>query len=212
MSGRFAGVVAPLPLEEQFADVVAVLCDAFHDYPVMRFVLGAEAPAFDRRLPVLIGLFVRARLLRGDPVFGAQDAAGHLVGVATLTAPGDRRVPPEFAAERAATWRALGEAERGRYEAFAAASDRHKPPGPHYYLNMLGVRSTHAGSGFGRRLLDGVHALSQADAVSTGMALSTEDPRNLPLYEHVGYRTLGHARVGPGLETWTLWRPDAVDP
>lgn len=188
-------------------EAIAVLCDAFGDYPVMRFVLGPDDPAFATRLPTLVGLFVRARLLRADPILGVRDA-GRLVGVATVTAPGGRAPAPEFAAIKEETWRVLGAAERARYEAFARASDRHPPPGPHFYLNMLGVRRDRAGRGIGRRLLDAVHAMSRAEAASSGVALSTEDPANLALYEHVGYRRLGHTRVAPGLETWTLWRPD----
>ncbi len=42
-------------------DAVAVLCDAFHEYPVMRFVLGDSSQNYDRRLATLIGLFVAAR-------------------------------------------------------------------------------------------------------------------------------------------------------
>jgi len=200
-------IVAPLdPIDVD--EVVAVLCDAFHDYPVMRFVLGAEDPEFARRLPVLIGLFVRARVARQDPVEGARDAAGRLVGVATLTRPGDVAAPASFAAFREETWAALGAAERARYEAFAAAGDRSVIPGPHYYLNMLGVRRGHAGQGIGGRLLAAVHARSLADPASAGVALSTEDPANVPLYEHAGYRVLARRRVSPGLETWSLWRPN----
>jgi ribosomal protein S18 acetylase RimI-like enzyme len=149
-----------------------------------------------------------ARVLRGDAVFGARDAAGRLVGVATTKAPGDRAAPPSFAAERKARWRELGDAARARYDAFAAASDRHKPGAPHLYLNMLGVRSVLAGQGIGRRLLDAVHAHSRAEPGSAGVALSTEDPANVALYEHVGYRVLGRERVAPELQTWALWRPD----
>jgi len=49
--------------------------------------------------------------------------------------------------------------------------------------------------------------LSATDALSTGVSLSTELSRNLPLYEHFGYRVRGHARVGDTLETWTRFRP-----
>ncbi len=189
--------------------VVDVLCDAFHAYPVMRFILGPADPTFHQRLPVLVGLFVRARVLRSDPILGVRDAAGRLLGVATLTAPGERAMPPAFADHREQVWRTLGAAERARYEAFAAASDLHRAGEPHYYLNMLGVRGAFAGQGVGRELLDAVHARSAADPHSAGVALSTEDPANVPLYEHVGYRVLGQARVAPELATWSFWRPDA---
>jgi len=42
--------------------VLDVLCDAFFDYPVMRYVLG-DRPEYPRRLRTVIGLFVA----RGSP-------------------------------------------------------------------------------------------------------------------------------------------------
>jgi hypothetical protein len=38
------------------------------------------------------------------------------------------------------------------------------------------------------------------------VSLSTETPENLPLYEYFGYRLLGHAEVGDGLDTWAFFR------
>jgi GNAT superfamily N-acetyltransferase len=186
--------------------VIDVLADAFRDYPVMRYVLGPDGDP--RTLATLIRFFVRARVVRGDAVFGARDPNGALVGVATTTAPGDRPAPPEFEAERAAAWAALGADARARYEAFGAAVAGNHPAEPHLYLNMLGVRRAHAGRGTGRLLLDAVHAHSRGLADSRGVALSTENPSNVPLYEHVGYRQIGHVRVTPELETWGMWRPD----
>jgi hypothetical protein len=52
-----------------------------------------------------------------------------------------------------------------------------------------------------------VHALSRDDPESGGVSLSTENPRNVALYEHVGYVVRGHAIVSPELETWALYRP-----
>ena len=41
-------------------EVVDVLCEAFFDYPVMRFVLGADAVDYEPRLEVLVHYFVQA--------------------------------------------------------------------------------------------------------------------------------------------------------
>jgi hypothetical protein len=43
----------------QIEHAVTVLCDAFHDYPVMRYVLGPLVD-YDYRLRTLIGFFVRS--------------------------------------------------------------------------------------------------------------------------------------------------------
>ena len=53
-----------MPLQQRHAAEVAdVLSEAFFDYPVMRFVLGA-AGKYDERLSDLVALFVAARALR----------------------------------------------------------------------------------------------------------------------------------------------------
>jgi hypothetical protein len=61
----------------QTEDAVSVLCDAFRDYPVMRYVLGSNGD-YDRRLRTLIGFFVSARVYRDEPVLGIHDRDGTL--------------------------------------------------------------------------------------------------------------------------------------
>ena len=55
-------------------------------------------------------------------------------------------------------------------------------------------------------LLECVEEISRDRPDSAGVSLSTEDPRNVPLYEHFGYRITGHARVAPELESWGFFR------
>jgi hypothetical protein len=50
----------------QTDDAVTVLCDAFQDYPVMRYVLGPTGD-YDRRLRTLVGFCVSARVYRDEP-------------------------------------------------------------------------------------------------------------------------------------------------
>jgi hypothetical protein len=57
-------------------------------------------------------------------------------------------------------------------------------------------------------LMDHVHGMSRRDTLSEGVTLTTEDPSNVPIYEHLGYMVVGHARVSPGLKTWGFFRPD----
>src|SRR3712207_8832606 len=69
----------PTPLSfGDLADLVAVMSDAFHDYPVMRYVLGPAEP-YDERLRTLVELFVSNRVYRNDPMIGVRDETGALV-------------------------------------------------------------------------------------------------------------------------------------
>jgi len=185
---------------------LTVLCEAFHDYPVMRFVLGA-GPDYDRRLRTLIGFFVTARILREDLILGCTDNRGDLAAVALVTLPVRGDPPEALAVRREAVWQELGSAERTRYEAFGAAAQEFHIGAPHHHLNMIGVRPSHLGRGHANPLLHQVHALADQDPNSCGVSLSTESERNVKLYEHFGYHRLGYARVAAELETWAMFRP-----
>jgi GNAT superfamily N-acetyltransferase len=188
-------------------EVVDVLADAFHDYPVMRYAIGEAGQDYDRRLNRLIGLFVSGRVLRGHPILAIEEA-GRVVAVATLTPPGEHPEPHELRTMWDEVWRDLGNDVKDRLERLIAVWKRLEIPGPQYHLNMLGVRRSRAKQGLGRRLLDAVHERSRIDPASAGVSLSTEDPNNVPLYQHCGYEIRGYERVSDELETWVLFRPD----
>lgn len=195
---------------EETARLTDALAEAFHDYPVMRFVLGS-GDDYRGRLRRLVGFFVSARALRDEPMLGVEaDApAANLVAGALVSFPGERESHPELGALREEVWAELGSNARTRYETCGRVW---KPllsvDVPHIHLNMIGVRPAWAGRGLGRRLMDHVHAMSRERPRSEGVTLTTEDPDNVGLYEHLGYRLLGHARIAPGIETWSFLRRD----
>ena len=189
------------------ASVIDVLCEAFADYPVMRFVLGPGGEGHEARLRRLIEFFVMARALRGEPLLGVADG-GRLVAAATVSFPGLVESPPELRELRERVWRDLGTGARERYEAYGDACAPLDVAVPHAHLNMIGVRPAFQGRGLASRLLDEVHAISRAEPASEGVMLMTESARNVALYEHAGYRTVGHVRVAPDLESWGMFRAD----
>lgn len=193
--------------EAQVSQAVNVLCDAFHDYPVMWYVIGPADGDYERRLHTLINFFVMARVWRGEPIWGVSNG-GELVAAAALTLPGKRQPPAELAQLREAVWRELGQFARKRYEIFGEATQTFDIGRPHYHLNMIGVRRSHHGKGLARQLLDAVHAMSQNDPASHGVTLTTEDARNVSLYQRFGYEIVGHARIDAQLETWGFFRPN----
>ncbi|MGE5175924.1 MAG: GNAT family N-acetyltransferase [Hyphomicrobiales bacterium] len=204
--GFQAGAVVRIP-PDRVPEAIDVLCDAFHDYPVMRFILRDSGPDFERHHRALSGLFVTARALRGDPILVVEEE-GRAVAAATITPPGDREMPPEFAERRDALWREIGPGAKERYERLGEVWKAFAIPEPQYHLNMIGVRRSHHGRGLARPLLDAVHEMSRVDPASIGVSLTTELPRNVTLYEHFGYRIVGHTRVDDALETWGFFRDD----
>jgi len=81
---------------DNVVEIVSVLTDAFRDYPVMRWTLGADAPSlgapYDVRLHRLVQLFVSGRGYRNEPMMGVRDERGVLVGAAVMSLPS----PPEL--------------------------------------------------------------------------------------------------------------------
>lgn len=188
-------------------EVVDVLCESFHDYPVMRFVLGDANARYGVQLRTLIDFFVAARRLRGEPMLGVAGESG-IVATAIVSRVGAGEPPAELATVREATWAELGDDARLRYEAFGAACAPFVPDEPHLHVNMIGVRRNAQGRGHGRRLLEHVHQMSRESPASSGVSLSTEDEANVPFYQHFGYKIVGYAVVGPDLQTWSFFRPN----
>ncbi len=187
--------------------MIDVLCDAFFDYPVMRFVLGPERPDYEADLRTLVSLFVRARVFRREFLLGVRDGAG-LAAAAIVSRPDGTAAPPAFTEFRQRVWAELGPRAEARYNAFGDACAPFQTEAPHLHLNMIGVRRGAQGRGLGRALLEQVHELSRADSKSHGVTLTTELESNVPLYERFGYRLVGRASVAPGLTTWGFFRPD----
>ena len=204
--------VTPLAFDN-LVEIVSVLTDAFHDYPVMQYVLGPDTPDTGAPYPVrlhrLIQLFASGRAYRQDPMLGIRDERGVTVAAAVMTQPKPLEPPPAFVALRESIWAELGAAPRARYDAYAATANFFGTLGPHHHLNMIGVRRAHQGVGKSRELLAAVHDLASADPDSSGVSLTTERSQNVALYEHFGYRVVGHVRVAPGFETWGLFRQTA---
>lgn len=201
-----AGEVRLLRPDDE-ADVVDVMCEAFRDYPVMRYVVG-PVDDYERKLNTLVTMFVHARVLRGEWMFGIASGRG-LEAAATISRP-YRESPPEVDEARARAWSVLGDDARERYETFSRANRPFEVEQPHLYVSLIGVRERSRGLGLAGRLLDATHALSAEDEESEGVTLTTEVERNISFYQHFGYEVVGQARVADAFTTWGFYRADGV--
>jgi GNAT superfamily N-acetyltransferase len=186
--------------------VIDALAAAFHDYPVMRFVLSDAGDEYDQRLSYLIGFYCDKRLIHGWPVLGIRHGP-ELVAVALVTAPGGVSESPEFRRTHLELARAIGRDAYDRMARYERESSGQEPKEPHYFLGMLGVAPGHQGSGYGRILLEHIQVMSEEHSISTGVSLSTEDSSNVAYYQRAGYRVLGEADVDE-IHTWCLFRPN----
>jgi GNAT superfamily N-acetyltransferase len=197
-------LVARVP-NEQAAEVVSVFCDAFYYYPVFRYVLGADNPQYDNQLQKLIGLFVLNRVLRNETILGIARGT-RLVAAATTSIPDDQPLSPEFSAARDAVWAELGADARARYERCVAAWQPLWINLPQLHVNMIGVRHAFQRTGLAKRLMASVHAVARTSEFARGVSLTTEEPRNVAFYEHLGYLVVGEGEITSAIRTWSFFR------
>lgn len=185
--------------------VVDTLHEAFIDYPVMKFVLGSGEADFQEQHRRLVELFVMARVISKHPLFGIGEP-GHLVAAATVSLPESADVSAELAEYRKKTWSGFSAQAKARYDVYVDACEQFDEERPHHHLNMVGVRDSHKGSGLGKRLVEHVIGLADQHPRSLGVSLTTEVETNVPFYERLGFRIVGHVEVEPGFQTWGFFR------
>jgi ribosomal protein S18 acetylase RimI-like enzyme len=79
-------------------------------------------------------------------------------------------------------------------------------PGPHYYLQNIGVLPAEQGRGYSSRLIRPI--LTKADAEQVAVYTDTVSRANLGLYQHFGFRCMEVRLIsGTGITVWALRRP-----
>lgn len=186
-------------------EITDVLCEAFYNYPVMKYVLG-EKEDYDTRLNKAVTFFVSARALRKEPLLGIYNSENKLVAAATVTLPGEIPSPLELFELRDKLWEEIGSEEKARYENYGNVASSLLPKEPHHHLNMIGVRNTYQGKGLARQLINAVEELVSAHPTSTGLSLNTEVEANVIFYLHLGFKLLGKADVDKDIVTWGFFK------
>jgi GNAT superfamily N-acetyltransferase len=182
-----------------------VLCAAFYDYPVPRYVIGEAASDYDGRLRELMNLFVEGRLTRSVPLIGLYDS-NDLVGVAVVSPPQEIPPPPELEVCQAQAERRLGPQAMARFEDYEKACEATDPGQVAHYLGMIAVRPDVQRRGIGRRLIKAVKAKARSDPSSTGVTLNTEVETNLSFYKKMGFIKGAETDLG-ALHTWSFYWP-----
>lgn len=179
---------------------------AFHDSP--NFVDLWPAPRRrERALPPLFRAGARDALRHGE--VHTASVQGELAAVACWLPPGrhvlgpDRklRVLPDALRSALVAPRAAA-----RLSAMGAAIERLHPPGPHFYLAVVGVEPRWHRRGVGRALLTPV--LERADASGDDCYLETPTRDNVRFYESLGFEVVLETPLLPGgPPNWTMLRP-----
>ena len=191
--------------KENIPEITDVLCEAFYNYPVMKYVLG-EKEDYNNRLRKMVIFFVTAKALRKEPLLGIYNSENKLVAAATVTLPGEIPSPPELYKLRDNLWTEIGSKEKVRYENYGKVAFGLLPKEPHHHLNMIGVRNAYQGKGFARQLINAVEELVSEHPARTGVSLNTEVEANVNFYLHLGYELVGQAEVDKGTRTWGFFK------
>jgi ribosomal protein S18 acetylase RimI-like enzyme len=191
--------------EENISEVTDVLCEAFYNYPVMKYVLGKKVD-YESRLRKAVTFFVSARALRKEPLLGIYNSDNKLVAAATVTLPGEILSPPELFKLRDELWSEIGSEEKVRYENYGYVASGLLPKEPHHHLNMIGVRNAYQGKGLARQLINEIEKLVSEHPFSTGVSLNTEVEANVNFYLHLGFELLEKANVDKDIVTWGFFK------
>jgi GNAT superfamily N-acetyltransferase len=99
----------------------------------------------------------------------------------------------------------LGDQAQTFLEGCALLEASHPQDRPHFYLCLLATRLDARGQGCGRRLLEG--SLELLDAARMPAYLESTNPRNLQLYERLGFECVGSVLLpGNGPKIDLMWR------
>jgi ribosomal protein S18 acetylase RimI-like enzyme len=181
---------------------VETLVAAFYDYPVMRYVLKTSGEEYDAQVRSLIGFFCEARFAKNGHVIGIR-GDGNFASVA-LVDEAFQMPWPNRNEELARLKERIGSSAFERLELYEEVSSDMELKEPHFFLGMIGVRPEYRGRGHAGMLLDYVKSQSVNDQRSIGVCLSTETSKNVPLYEHFGYRTIAEAQIAE-MHSWCMF-------
>jgi GNAT superfamily N-acetyltransferase len=186
--------------EKDRESVVDVLATAFHDYPVMGYMLGRECRADDEQLRSLMRFYADKRLVINSPVLGVR-VHGEIAAVCLVSVP-DSGETPETEILLSRLKGEIGDAAYYRMTRFENASDAMVPDEPYHFIGMLAVSPAHQKKGYGKLLIERVKEISRS-AESAGICLTTETQQNLPFYERMGFFVTEDADIDD-IHSWCL--------
>ncbi|MDO5759207.1 MAG: GNAT family N-acetyltransferase, partial [Rhodobacterales bacterium] len=171
---------------------IDILTEAFRDDPVMVYFSSRSGVGKDDfLLGNIIRVLVKSHMARGEPLCGYYHQ-GRLIGCALV----DTRMSAwrtTLGALRCwRNWFALPFATIRKLAAYRAISGAGVPSGVTHFLVMIAIAPAARGMGHGGEFL---RALEAASPTESYWALDTENPANVPLYEHLGYDLYDEAQL-----------------
>jgi ribosomal protein S18 acetylase RimI-like enzyme len=200
-----------MPLTAQhLKEASGVLGQAFRDDPGWRAIFaGLDDDERLRRMSWFFHANLSACLNKGLPVeIRDQD---RIVAAATIYPPKAYPLPmlEQLTMFSKSLWHA-GLFKRNTWIIMKRAlgwvdeMSKEHPKQIHYYLEYVGVMPDCQGQGMGSSIITKA-VLHRADQEQVGCYLETANPRNVPLYERLGFQTVREKEI-LGVPLWLMWR------
>lgn len=189
--------ISPLSLDEELTvQSIDILASAFRHDPLIQSLFPNET---ELRSRVFFRYLLRKSVLRNEKLLGIYDE-GKLQGVAIIETPlANNNVGKtlSFVIESLKLAFKIPFRKFIFLNSYMKATLSVRPKEPHHYLVIIGIKPTSQGKGLGRIFLEHIHQLVENDAKSIGIGLDTENPANVPFYEHLGYKLLETKSLDP---------------
>ena len=179
--------------------IAATLAEAFHDDPLICFLLkdAASRPA---KMPKLFKLLFKLGLPHG-----ACDVTTGFEAVALWRPPNAWHIPPyQYVTNGAAFIDVFGLG--GGLQVMGAMDyiEKRHPHEPHWYLQAIGTDPAKQGKGYGGVVIR--RQLAIADAAGTPAYLESSKDTNIPIYQSFGFEVTGEIAIPGGPTIWPMWR------
>jgi len=180
--------------------VAATLARAFHDDPLICFLLQDEASRA-RKMPRLFRLLFKLGLPHG-----CCDVTSGCEAVALWRPPGKWEIPAYQYLLNAGDFLGLfGLSGARKVTATMEVIEKRHPHEPHYYLQVLGTDTLKQGKGFGGVAIR--RQLAAADAAHMPAYLESSKESNIRIYKSFGFEVTGEINLPNGPTLWPMWRP-----
>jgi len=199
-TAREAQVVARAATQADAELAAATLARAFHDDPLICFLLPDESTR-PQKMPRLFKLLFKLGLPHGccDVTTGCE-------AVALWRPPGKWEIPfYEYILNAGDFLGVFGLGGARQVTATMDIIEKRHPHEPHYYLQVLGTDTAKQGKGYGGVVIR--RQLAVADAARAPCYLESSKDSNIPIYKSYGFEVTGEINLPNGPTLWPMWRP-----
>jgi len=199
LTARETQVTARAATWDDADQIAATLARAFHDDPLICFLLKDEASRA-AKMPRLFKLLFKLGLPHG-----ACDVTSGYEAAALWRPPGDWHIPfHQYITNGAEFVGVFGLGGALHVMTVMDVVEKRHPKAPHYYLQAIGTDTAKQGKGYGGVVIR--RHLAVADQARMPCYLESSKQTNIPIYQSFGFSVTGEIKLPDGPTIWPMWR------